>query len=121
LRYAATHYPSDPRGYLNKVGEAADTTAAEPEFKRFHDTSGIFVTAAALNPLNPRPYLREKAKTIDAILTEPEFNNLRAEDVTVAVMSSSDPRARLREKNTGSWRSQVTAKREESATPERQV
>ena len=65
--------------------------------------------------------LREKAKTIDAILTEPEFRNLHPDDVTMAVISSSDPRAHLREKNTGSWQSQVIAKREESATPMRQL
>jgi hypothetical protein len=121
IENAVKHYPGHPRGYLSKVGETAEMTAAEPEFKRFLDTPEIFITAAALNPLNPRPYLREKANTIDAILTEPEFKNLHPDDVTMTVMSASDPRARLREKNTGSWQSQVTAKREEGAIATRQV
>jgi hypothetical protein len=57
IENAVKHYPGHPRGYLSKVGETADMTAAEPEFKRFCDTPEIFITAAALNPLNPRLWL----------------------------------------------------------------
>ena len=62
IENAVKHYPGHSRGYLSKVGEAAEMTAPEPEFKRFLDTSGIFITAAALNPLNPRPTCAKKQK-----------------------------------------------------------
>jgi hypothetical protein len=54
IENAVKHYPGHPRGYLSKVGEAADMTAAEPEFKRFLDISEIFITGSRRSQQNEK-------------------------------------------------------------------
>ena len=118
---AALNYPSDPHGFLRKVGRDIDALAGDPEFERFRDTPGVFATAAIDHPSDPHGFLRKGGRNIDALAGDPEFERFRDTPsvfATAALHNPSDPHGFLRKakgESRSSWIRQETERQNEAS------